>query len=247
MAVALLAVGFGVGLYASDHVGSSEPATTTTASPPAVATTAATTAPPPTTAPPQPAVEKARPVFSVAPLPRSLRTKLRGEFWHPGCPVPLSGLRLLTVSYTGFDRQLHTGEIVVNSAAAQPLERVFKKLYRQHFPIRHVSSRPGEGDATASFECRQAVPSPCTGGLKSGHWSMHAYGLAVDLNPTENPYIGCGESRDPATKPYRDRSRHRRGMVDDRVIAAFQSIGWGWGGSWTGDTKDYMHFSSTGH
>jgi hypothetical protein len=75
---------------------------------------------------------------------------------------------------------------------------------------------------------------------------MHAYGLAVDINPLENPYVGCGQSRDPATKPYFDRSRHRRGMVTPRAIAAFGSIGWGWGGAWAGNTKDYMHFSSTG-
>jgi hypothetical protein len=36
-------------------------------------------------------------------------------------------------------------------------------------------------------------------------------------------------------------------MVTARVIRAFASIGWGWGGSWTGNTKDYMHFSSSGH
>jgi uncharacterized protein YjlB len=36
-------------------------------------------------------------------------------------------------------------------------------------------------------------------------------------------------------------------MVTPRAIGAFRSIGWGWGGSWTGGTKDYMHFSSTGH
>jgi hypothetical protein len=76
---------------------------------------------------------------------------------------------------------------------------------------------------------------------------MHAYGLAVDINPVENPYVGCGQSRDPRAKPYFDRSRHRKGMVTQRSIAAFHSIGWGWGGSWTGNTKDYMHFSSTGH
>jgi hypothetical protein len=75
----------------------------------------------------------------------------------------------------------------------------------------------------------------------------HAYGLAVDLNPVENPYVGCGQSRDPAARPYRDRSRHRRGMVTRRVVEAFRSIGWGWGGSWTGNTKDYMHFSASGH
>ena len=76
---------------------------------------------------------------------------------------------------------------------------------------------------------------------------MHAYGLAVDLNPVENPYVGCGQSRNPAARRYRDRSRHRPGMVTPRVVKAFRSIGWGWGGSWTGNTKDYMHFSSSGH
>jgi hypothetical protein len=110
-----------------------------------------------------------------------------------------------------------------------------------------VSGQPKDGDVTASFECRQAVPSPCSGGSGTGHWSMHAYGLAVDLNPVENPYVGCGMTRDKTALSYLDRSRHRRGMVTRAVIAAFASVGWGWGGSWSGSTKDYMHFSSTGH
>ena len=37
------------------------------------------------------------------------------------------------------------------------------------------------------------------------------------------------------------------GMVTAQVRSAFASIGWGWGGSWTGNTKDYMHFSVNGH
>ena len=106
--------------------------------------------------------------------------------------------------------------------------------------------RPKDGDVTASFECRQAAASPCTGGGGTGTWSQHAYGLAVDVNPGENPYVGCGQSRDPTLKKYRDRSRHLKGMVTPRARAAFGAIGWGWGGSWAGDTKDYMHFSSTG-
>jgi hypothetical protein len=35
-------------------------------------------------------------------------------------------------------------------------------------------------------------------------------------------------------------------MVTGRVVKAFAAIGWGWGGSWSGNTKDYQHFSSTG-
>ena len=58
---------------------------------------------------------------------------------------------------------------------------------------------------------------------------MHAFGLAVDVNPRENPYVGCGQSRDPATRRYLDRSIHRRGMVTRRAIGAFRSAGLGLG------------------
>jgi hypothetical protein len=190
-------------------------------------------------------------------LPPPVRAQLKAEgFWRASCPVGLDDLRLLTVSHWGFDGRAHTGQLVVNARASGSMARVFRKLYGLHFPIRHLrladmygpkADRPRDDDVTGSFDCRQAVPSPCSGGRGTGTWSMHAYGLAVDVNPLENPYVGCGQSRDPSAKPYFDRSRHRRGMVTPRAIAAFQSIGWGWGGSWAGDTKDYMHFSSNGH
>jgi hypothetical protein len=193
---------------------------------------------------------------SVQPLPSPLRAELNGTFWHQGCPVTLSQLRLLTVSYWGFDGGTHTGQLVVNENAAVPLGRVFRRLYELRFPIRHMrvqdaygpsSSRPADGDITGSFECRQAVPSPCTGGTGTGHWSEHAYGEAVDLNPVENPYVGCGMTRDKTALKYMDRSHHRKGMVTYAVVQAFRSIGWGWGGAWSGNTKDYMHFSESGH
>jgi hypothetical protein len=194
---------------------------------------------------------------SIEPLPRPVQTQLKAAgVWKQGCPVPLSGLRLLTVSHRDFQGRTQTGQLIVNRTAAAPLARVFRQLYRLHFPIRHMRlddaygprrNRPRDGDVSGSFECREAVPSPCTGGNGTGSWSMHAYGLAVDVNSVENPYVGCGQSRDPTAARYRDRSVHRRGMVTRRVIAAFRSVGWGWGGAWAGNTKDYMHFSSTGH
>ena len=188
---------------------------------------------------------------SAKPLPAPLRMQLKqGGFWHMGCPVGLGGLRLVTVRHWGRDGRAHTGRLIVNARAAQSLRRVFRGL---HFPIRHVQlddfygpKRQRPADVTASFECREAVPSPCTGGQGTGTWSQHAYGLAVDVNPNENPYVGCGQSRDPTLRKYRNRSRHLKGMVTPRAIQAFQSIGWGWGGSWAGNTKDSMHFSSTG-
>jgi hypothetical protein len=194
---------------------------------------------------------------TVRPLPPPLRAEISGHSWHAGCPVPLSGLRVLSVTYWGFDHRPHTGQMVVNARAAHPLARVFRRLYQVRFPIRHMSvrytyggpgtPRPRDGDLTASFSCRQAVPSPCSGGTGTGSWSEHAYGLAVDLNPVENPYVGCGMTRDKTALSYVDRSRARRGMVTPTVVQAFRTIGWGWGGAWFGSTKDYMHFSASGH
>jgi D-alanyl-D-alanine carboxypeptidase-like protein len=193
---------------------------------------------------------------SIQPLSSGVRAGLRHEAWHPGCPVPLSDLRLLSMSYRGFDGNAYTGQLVVNRSAAAPLALVFRQLYALRFPIRHMSiaevygpahARPADGDVSGSFECRQAVPSPCVGGSGTGTWSEHAFGEAVDLNPVENPYVGCGQTRDPASRPFFNRSKHRPGMVTAAVVRAFRSIGWGWGGSWSGSTKDYMHFSASGH
>ena len=105
-------------------------------------------------------------------------------------------------------------------------------LLRHLWPLRR---RPRDGDVTASFECRQAVASPCnsTASTGTGNWSEHAYGEAIDLNPVENPYVGCGMTRDRTALSYLDRLRVRRGMVTSQVIEIFHQIGWGWGGSWT--------------
>ena len=193
---------------------------------------------------------------TIRPLPAPVEASLLGTgSWKPGCPVALSQLRLLTVTHWGFDGRPHEGQLVVHRDVAAPLATVFRKLYRLRFPIRHMRlddmygprrARPADGDITGSFRCRQAVPSPCTGGTASGRWSNHAYGYAVDLNPVENPYVGCGMTRDPTSLRHVDRSPLRKGMVTPAVVRAFRSIGWGWGGDWTGDTKDYMHFSING-
>ena len=56
------------------------------------------------------------------PLPPPVQKQLKaGGFLHRGCPVPLSGLRLLTVSHRGFDGRTHTGQLIVNKRAARPL------------------------------------------------------------------------------------------------------------------------------
>jgi hypothetical protein len=44
-------------------------------------------------------------------------------------------------------------------------------------------------DNTSAFNCR-LVPG-------TGAWAQHAYGLAVDINPLENPEIRNGQAGQP--------------------------------------------------
>ena len=175
--------------------------------------------------------------------------------WHRGCPVGLSQVRVVTYRYVGFDHADHLGQIVVNATVATGVAKVFRKLFALRFPIRdgrflsmygpHPNSN---GDVTASFECRDAGASPCSGKVRTTNWSMHAFGEAIDLDPRENPYVGCGMTRDKTAISYIKRSHVRPGMVTPAIYReTFATIGWGWGGSWYGSTKDYMHFSTNGH
>jgi hypothetical protein len=167
-----------------------------------------------------------------------------------GCPVGPTQLRTVRVTYWGFDRRAHMGSLVVNRRVTGDVVTVFRRLYAARFPIRRmqpVSAYRGSDDAsmaadnTSASNCRRAV------GSTSGAWSAHAYGLAIDVNPIENPYVLGGRVLPPAGRPYVERDRVRPGMAvpGGVLVKAFESVGWGWGGRWSG-SPDYQHFSTTG-
>ncbi|MGE5273272.1 MAG: M15 family metallopeptidase [Verrucomicrobiota bacterium] len=185
----------------------------------------------------------------IQPIPPPMRAQMIGASWHRGCPVALSDLRLITLTYRGFDGRDHTGRLIANRDAAPALVTVFRKLYSARFPIRRMEPvdryggddfRSIEADNTSAFNCR-----PATGATR---WSNHAYGRAIDVNPIENPYVSGGTSSHRASTAYLDRSRHQRGTAYEggALVDAFRSVGWGWGGVWSGSVKDYQHFSVDG-
>jgi hypothetical protein len=181
---------------------------------------------------------------TVQPVPAGVAAR---STWHESCPVGLDDLRYDTVSFWGFDDRAHTGELIVHRRAAEPIARAFADLFEHRFPIEdlHVTSASeldapdtGDGNASAAFVCR------ATRGGSS--WSQHAYGLAVDINPFQNPYTRDGGVIPGLASSYLDRATARPGMVrpGDAVTGAFAAMGWRWGGTWS--APDLMHFSATG-
>lgn len=165
------------------------------------------------------------------------------------CPVAADDLAYVTVSHVGFDGLVHTGELIVNRAVADDIVGVFAALYEARYPIEEmrVVAAPeldllptGDGNNTTSFVCRAA-----TGGT---NWSQHAYGLAIDVNPFQNPYVKGDLVLPELASYYTDRELAEPGIITGGgvVDTAFASIGWGWGGNWS-SLKDWMHFSQSGN
>jgi hypothetical protein len=153
------------------------------------------------------------------------------------------------MTFWGFDHLRHTGEMIVNSSVASDVVAAFKKLYQARFPMEEMrvttlkeqrAAPTGDTDNTSSFECR-----PVTLGTS---WSQHSYGLAIDINPFQNPYVRGDLVAPELARAYRNRSWRRPGMIfpGDIVTTAFAELGWGWGGEWH-SLKDWMHFSQNGH
>jgi hypothetical protein len=77
-------------------------------------------------------------------------------------------------------------------------------------------------------------------------YSLHNYGLAVDINSAENPYLvkkNLGEVKfNEAIKTHLANTDPYAIHTNDSVYKIFRKYSWFWGGDWTGDTRDYMHF-----
>ena len=187
-------------------------------------------------------------VGSVSRLDRDLRRLMTGSSWHEGCPVELRELRVVRLTYRGFDGDAHVGRLVVHRRWADEMLEVFARIYARDFPIRRVRLVDAYGaddresmrhDNTSAFNCRYVAGTTT--------WSQHAFGRAIDVNPVENPYVDGSYVSPRNGRPYADRADLRPGMIGERDVVwrAFRSIGWEWGGTWA-SAQDYQHFSANG-
>jgi hypothetical protein len=162
-------------------------------------------------------------------------------------PVGCDRLASVKFSYFGFDGRLHAdGEIVVLDAVAARVARIFDRLLELRFPLakaRPINRYEGDDDASMADDNTSAFNDrPVAGGTSL---SMHAYGLAIDLNPVENPFLeGAGAARRVSPgggEKYLNRADIRPGMAET-VIDVFADNGFLiWGGDWH-DPIDYQHF-----
>ncbi|WP_339057248.1 M15 family metallopeptidase [Candidatus Regiella endosymbiont of Tuberolachnus salignus] len=172
----------------------------------------------------------------------------------PKNPVACDRLRRVRFEHIDFEGKTTTGNIVVLDAVANQVEKLFSKLFELRFPIKKavvMESYEGNDKVSMSENNTSAFNGrPITNG---DGWSKHAYGVAIDLNPLQNPYIsfddeGNAQILPPASAKFfvnrndvRPNKEKRAGLVED-VVEIFAQHGFMiWGGNWNYPI-DYQHF-----
>ena len=174
----------------------------------------------------------------------------------PESPVGCERLKLLRFGYIDFAGQLRDdGQIVVLDAVANHVLNIFRTLRRMQFPIakaKLMNDYEGNDDRsmadnnTSAFNVRKIVGENAI--------SLHSYGLAIDVNPVQNPYAKpTGDTLQfspPAGIEFANRLDDRPGVsprpgMAELIVDAFANDGFLiWGGYWT-DPIDYQHFQVT--
>lgn len=187
--------------------------------------------------------------FSSTVIPDSIIASMKlKNIWNSNCPITLERLRLLTLAHYDFDNNLAQGQMVVHEKIAANVILIFKELLKIKFPIEKIkliddydgSDESSMADNNSScFNYRMISNTDVI--------SMHSYGLAIDINPLQNPYIVDNLIPNELKiwpdegKKYLNRNNKRPGMVEE-IVKIFATHGLDvWGGNWNAPL-DYHHF-----
>ena len=197
--------------------------------------------------------------FTSSELTEVQKEAMNGKSYIENPDISYDDLRYIKVLHYNFRHQIQVGELVVNQAIAEDCRQIFMELFQEEYEINSMylidryyekdQARNGEqvdissinDDNTSAFHYRKIAGTEVL--------SNHAYGMAIDINPLENPYVKEADLQQTVASPYKDynsykdRTAQRAHMIskDDVCYRIFKAHGFQWGGEWNGN-KDYQHF-----
>ena len=181
--------------------------------------------------------------------------RIYGRSYQENDYISLADLRYLRMVHYNFDGRIQVGEMIVNVQIADDVLFIFRELFQRGYQIRKMhlidDYWTGEGvssdaasvtdDNTSCFCFRRAANTDTL--------SRHALGLAIDLNPLENPFLTFDEDGNVNILPEEgtpyafDRSPDIPHVIteSDDAYILFSERGFNWGGHWSSPI-DYQHF-----
>jgi len=184
------------------------------------------------------------PVFHREPLPEHIIAQIDGVTFHYNTPFDHSFLTYLTVTHMNFDGEPTIGHLIVAEEIGEEVLIIFQEIFEDGFPIysiRLIDYFNAQDYYSMSANNSHAFNFRTIAGTDI--ISRHGFGMAIDINPIQNPYIRGDTIWPAAGAEYLDRSNVRPGMIipGSVVYYAFVSRGWTWGGHWS-SPRDYHHF-----
>lgn len=183
-------------------------------------------------------------VFASYPIPETVRARMQGKSMKDNARIGYDQLRYLTLPYYDFDGNIQNGEMVCNKAIAHDLLCIFRDLFSEEYPIcsiRLVDDFDADDEASMEANNTSCFNYRTIAGTKI--LSRHAFGMAVDINPLQNPCVRGSRIQPKTATDYVDRIKDFPHKIDkeDFCKKVFTSFGFRWGGDWR-RMKDYQHF-----
>lgn len=181
--------------------------------------------------------------FEIKDIPPDIQNRMiEKKIWSSECIIPMSKLKLLNLSHYNFENRIAVGQMVVLDSMANSVISIFQELFALKFPIHTIRLIDEfDGDDELSMNANN---SSCFNFRKiegSELLSVHSCGLAIDINPLQNPFIQEGKIFPDQGKGFLDRNDIRPGMVEP-IVEIFYKHGFTiWGGNWK-EPIDYHHF-----
>lgn len=183
------------------------------------------------------------PIFSFSPIPDEIKKNMIGYSMPQNEPITFEKLSYLKLSHYDFYRNIQIGEMIVDKRIAAEVIDIFKEVFEKKYPIdkiklideyKAVDTLSMSNNNSSSF-CYRTIAN-------TNKISNHGKGLAIDINPLQNPHV-IGDTVSPKEgSSFADRSVMQMGMIieGDDLYNAFIKRGWSWGGYWK--NPDYQHF-----
>jgi len=183
-------------------------------------------------------------VFVSQPIPEAVKARMQGKSMPDDATIGYDELRYLILYHYDYEGNIKQGEMVCNQAIAHDLLSIFKALFAEAYPIYSIRLVDDfDADDEASMEANNTSCFNYRTMVGTRMISKHALGLAVDVNPLQNPCIKHGRVHPAAAEDYVDRTKDFPHKIDgnDYCKKVFTAHGFSWGGNW-GGSKDYQHF-----
>ncbi len=156
---------------------------------------------------------------------------------------------------TAVDRRtLRSGVLVVHACIAGEVREIFEAMQRDTFPVARVVpiNRYGLNADSTGWNDAASMADNNTSGFNyrrkpgSTELSEHTRGVAIDINPRQNPWVRQGPHGIEVQPPDGRYVPGRPGTLDRANTARYlPRTGWTWGGHWP-RPQDHQHIEKSG-